>query len=421
MSVSPLSHHVTDVVARGGYLESTTLGIVLVTLPFLALAGWGAVRIGRRRVPHVPYRSRRWPKVVAASTAGFVVVVAGVAVLVNAYVGYIPTLGALFGTPAVGLARGLDVARSADKGAGATVVHLDIPDRADGIATGSTYVYLPPGYGAPQNAQRRYPVVYLIHGTPGRPQDWIDAGQAPRTMDLLLADHLVGPMIVVSPTASVGYFADDECLNAPGGIQLESYLANTVVDTIDHDFRTGAGRSERAIGGMSSGAFCALNVGLHHPHRFSVILASEPFGDPGSGPLSHLLHGNLPLFQANSPSYYIPKDRFRLPTAVFLDSGGLDGNTTRNATMLAGELATAGQTVAYRQAPGQHHTWREVRVELPYSLIFAWHQLGRLPDGGSDAADTRLFQRFLHDASRQPPEPHNARLDPLYGIRPIGR
>lgn len=30
----------------------------------------------------------------------------------------------------------------------------------------TTWVYLPPGYNAPRNKGRRYPVVYLLHGEP---------------------------------------------------------------------------------------------------------------------------------------------------------------------------------------------------------------------------------------------------------------
>jgi hypothetical protein len=222
-------------------------------------------------------------------------------------------------------------------------------------------------------------------------------------MDLLQRRHYIGPMIVVAPTASTSFFADDECLDTTGRVKLEHYLAFTVVDAIDHTFRTLRARNERAIGGMSSGGFCALNIGLHHLHRFSVILASEPYGDPGRGPLYRLLGGSWALWRANSPSFYLPHWRFPVPVATFLDSGARDRATTAAALEIARDLSARGQSSAYRAAAGQYHTWRAAHAELPYALIFAWHHFGRWRSGSSDRADAAEFQRVLRYAETLPP------------------
>jgi enterochelin esterase-like enzyme len=184
---------------------------------------------------------------------------------------------------------------------------------------------------------------------------------------------------------------------------LQSYLAFNVVDTIDRTFRTIANRTGRAIGGMSSGGYCALNVGLHHLHRFSEILASEPYGTAGMRALQQDLGGNWPLYRANAPAFYIPIWRFTLPVASFLDSGGFDRRTTTDALRLAEQLALRGQPASYRPAPHQHHNWREARAALPYALIFAWQHFGKMRNGGSDAADLAQFVRVLHYAQSLPP------------------
>lgn len=144
-----------------------------------------------------------------------------------------------------------------------------------------------------------------------------------------------------------------------------------MVAAVDSHFRTVAARTGRAIGGMSSGGYCALNLGLRHQDTFAVILASQPYGDPGQDVVGPELGGSRRLFHANSPSYYVPTLRFAHPMAVFLDAGGDDPETARTAVGLARALADRGQYVALRLAPGLHHTWREARVELPYSLVFA--------------------------------------------------
>jgi enterochelin esterase-like enzyme len=383
-------------------LAATSAKVTLLVLAGVVTVAWTVTAVlrrkrGRRLVPRVP----RWAVAIANGLLVVVLLIGGTLVMVNNYVGYVPTFGALFGpTSTVSGVRALQHASDAQR---SRIVHVTIPAPADGISKGDAYVYLPPGYEQPANSGMRYPVIYLIHGYPGRAQDWFTAGGIRSTMDLLIRKHYIGPMIVVSPSASTGYLNDDECLNAPHHIALENYLAFDVVHAIDSTFRTVPDRAHRAIGGMSSGGYCSLNIGLHHLHRFSVILASEPYGDPGLHPLQRLLGGSWPLWRANSPSFYIPLWRFSLPVAAFFDSGGYDKHTTTLALALAQQLAQRGQQTSYRLAAGQHHNWREARAALPYALLFAWQHFGTLPNGGSDRADAAQFARILHYAETLSP------------------
>jgi enterochelin esterase-like enzyme len=401
VTVVPLPAHITRQVGQGGYLESYALGVTLLVLVVVVIVAWIAAAIVRRRRGKRLFPALPTAAVVTANSLLVVVLLlAGALVLVNNYVGYVPTLGALFTPP--GDATGARGVHDAADATHSRVVRLAIPAPSDGIANGAAYVYLPPGYDQPANADARYPVVYLIHGYPGRAEDWFTAGGIRSTMDLLIREHYIGPMIVVAPTASTGYVNDDECLNAPGHFALERYLAFTVVDAIDHTFRVYADRSHRALGGMSSGGYCSLNVGLHHLHRFSVILASEPYGDPGLHPLKRVLGDSWALWRANSPSFYIQLWRFTEPVATFLDSGGADRTTETEALRIAQELASRGEAASYRPAPHMRHTWREARTALPYALIFAWQHFGVMPDGGSDRADAAQFELVLRYAETLP-------------------
>lgn len=60
-----------------------------------------------------------------------------------------------------------------------------------------TWVYTPPGYDRARTT--RYPVAYLIHGSPGNSADWVSAGDIAHVMDVFIAGKLVRPMIVVAP------------------------------------------------------------------------------------------------------------------------------------------------------------------------------------------------------------------------------
>jgi len=57
------------------------------------------------------------------------------------------------------------------------VVKVSMPsDPLDGFRATSNVVYLPPQYFADDAA--RFPVVYLFHGSPGKPADWFHGGKA---------------------------------------------------------------------------------------------------------------------------------------------------------------------------------------------------------------------------------------------------
>jgi S-formylglutathione hydrolase FrmB len=279
----------------------------------------------------------------------------------NVYVGYVPTLPALLGT------------LPAPAGRGSQVVTLGIGAPGLDVPPSPAYLYLPPGYADPADATRRYPVVYLLHGYPGGPADWFRGGQVQQVMDAMLRDHLVQPMIVVAPDASGGWLHDSEMLNQVGGPQVETYLTRAVVRAVDGRYRTVAGRAGRAIGGMSSGAYGALNLGLRHQDLFSVILGEMPYGDPGAV-TGRLLGGSHALWLANSPDAYLPRIAFHHPMAVDLLAGTRDP-TRAEAGRLVAMLQARGQDAVDTVTPGANHTWRGAHAELPYALAFASQHL----------------------------------------------
>ncbi len=251
---------------------------------------------------------------------------------------------------------------------GVRVTDVSLPDPRLGVPTGRTRVLLPPGYDDPAHATERYPVVYLVHGYPsGGPDDWLGPGGAVQTLQALADNHAAPPMIVVAVDATAGTGTDWECLNVPGGPQLESYLTTTVPQAIDARFRTLPGRGGRAIGGMSGGAFCALNLGLHNQNTYSVILATEPYDDPDTT----LLAGHPDLLRANTPRAYLPTLPVTQPLAVMLHAGVVAHSDVDLAYRLGDQLAARGANVAVRTEPGEWHTWRTARIGLPYLLAFA--------------------------------------------------
>ncbi|HEX4706050.1 MAG TPA: alpha/beta hydrolase-fold protein [Pseudonocardiaceae bacterium] len=355
-------------------------------------------------------RGRRTPVVARPSVASRLVVIGALAGLagvfwLNDYVGYVRTphdLSILMqrGTGwTVGAGRGLaDITAPDDeyiaharnqldsaKNTGGTaddkshILQVSLPDPARGVPTGLANVMIPPGYGSPANAGRRYPVVYLVHGFPaGSSDDWFTAGDALSTMQDLLGDRLVQQMIVVAPDMTAEQPTTDwECLNVPGGPQLEDYLVNTVVPGIDRQFRTVADRGHRSLGGMSGGAYCALNIGLKHLASFGSLLITLPYDSLGDS--AGILAGHPELIAPNTPQKYIPTMKFTYPVSVIIATGKSAPSDVTTTYRVANALAARGQYVAVHLEPGLTHTWRAARAALPYLLAFANQVFGAPP------------------------------------------
>ncbi len=60
-------------------------------------------------------------------------------------------------------------------------------------------VYLPPSYTTPQGQTKRYPVLYLLHGSPGSDKDWFSGGKADQSADTLITLGKIPELIMILP------------------------------------------------------------------------------------------------------------------------------------------------------------------------------------------------------------------------------
>ncbi len=139
-------------------------------------------------------------------------------------------------------------------------------------------VYTPPGYG--QDSTRRYPVLYLLHGTNDTAAGWTTVGNANFILDNLIAEKKAVPMIIVMP---FGHAAPYGVRGGGGGNNttlFESYLFKDVIPLIEAKYRLAPGRGQRAIAGLSMGAEQSLYLFFHHLDTFSAMGAFCPSGFP---------------------------------------------------------------------------------------------------------------------------------------------
>ena len=147
----------------------------------------------------------------------------------------------------------------------------------DSAATGTrrqAMVYLPPGY----SPQRRYPVLYLLHGIGGNQHEWRGYVRANTVLDNLMADGKAAPMIVVMPNGRAQ--PDDavppgERTFTPEHIaafgRFERDLLDSLIPAIDRAYPTQAEPGRRALAGLSMGGGQSLNFGLAHPEAFAWV------------------------------------------------------------------------------------------------------------------------------------------------------
>jgi enterochelin esterase family protein len=135
--------------------------------------------------------------------------------------------------------------------------------------TRAIWVYTPPDYA---KSTRRYPVLYLLHGSNDTAAGWTTAGNANFVLDNLLAGGKALPMIVVMP---FGHATPFGVPTPAGGISndalFEQYLLQDVIPTVDARYRVSPGRENRAIAGLSMGGGQSLRIGLGHTDLFSAV------------------------------------------------------------------------------------------------------------------------------------------------------
>jgi len=130
------------------------------------------------------------------------------------------------------------------------------------------FVYTPPGYF--ENPEKRYPVLYLQHGSYEDETGWASQGHANLILDNLIASGQAKPMIIVMDN---GYAYTPEDLEKVGGNRppssFEAVLIGEIIPEIDLKFRTIPNREHRAIAGLSMGASQTMSIIMNNLNQFS--------------------------------------------------------------------------------------------------------------------------------------------------------
>ncbi len=133
-------------------------------------------------------------------------------------------------------------------------------------------IYTPPGF----SKDRRYPVLYLLHGIGGDEKEWLNGAQPQVILDNLYAEKSIEPMIVVMPNGramkddrAVGNIFDSARVQAFATFERD--LLDDLLPFIEKSYPVYKDRERRAIAGLSMGGGQSLNFGLGNLDVFAWI------------------------------------------------------------------------------------------------------------------------------------------------------
>ena len=148
-------------------------------------------------------------------------------------------------------------------------------------------VWLPPGYGAPENQGRHYPVFYLNDGqnlfdpaTAYIGVDW----QADEAADGLIRENRIPPLILVGIDNAqkdrareyLPYRSFNPPVVRPQGKRFPDFLLNEVMPFLYQHYRIARGPENTGLGGSSLGAIVSLYVAMARPGIFGRLLLESP-------------------------------------------------------------------------------------------------------------------------------------------------
>jgi S-formylglutathione hydrolase FrmB len=325
-------------------------------------------------------------RVVVAVVAA-VLVLSVCAVKVNAFYGYRTTLAGVLGLPAANEVAFDSLVRSEaivpiagwqpppDMPRSGRIARADVPGVASGFAARPAWVYLPPAYLA--SSRPLLPVLVLVPGQPGGPDDWLLAGRLTAVLDRYAAAHAGIAPIVVVPDATGASLANPLCLDSRLG-RAETYLTVDVPAWLDSHLQVAP---DRAVGGFSFGGTCALQLAVRRPDVYPTFLDVSGQAEPTLGDhartVAATFGGDETAFRAVTPLVGLATHRF--PGSAGILTVGADDPVYRpQAEQVVAAARAAGMDVTLSVRPGGH-TWALAGDGLAEFLPLMARRTGLLP------------------------------------------
>ena len=111
-----------------------------------------------------------------------------------------------------------------------------------------------------ESSDRRYPVLYLLHGLFGSYENWVEL----TNIEELACDL---DLIIVMPDGSDGWYSDSETIPAN---RYESFFLKDLLPDVEKRYRVITAKEGRAIAGLSMGGYGAFKFAVRNPWAFAL-------------------------------------------------------------------------------------------------------------------------------------------------------
>ena len=217
-------------------------------------------------------------------------------------------------------------------------------------------VYTPAGY---EGGKQKYPVLYLLHGSGGDEDAWLDLGRTAQILDNLIAEGKAEPMIVVMPNgvfynraapgAAVNMFQPTMTNSrSDSTVEIEDSFPD-IIKYVESNYRVKKGGDYRAVAGLSMGGRQSSRLSRRYPGTFSWVGQFSGVAVPNGD--------NDPELAA----------QFAAKPKLFWIGVGKDDGVKRNSLILKDYCDAHGYPCEYYESDGGH-IWRNWRV---YLTVFA--------------------------------------------------
>lgn len=225
-------------------------------------------------------------------------------------------------------------------------------------------ILYPIQYYKADKQEKRFPVLYLLHGLTGQSSNWID-----RTRVALYATHY--DLFIVMVEGGNGWYTDSATVSTD---KYESYIVRELIPDVEKRFRVSQERGGRAVAGLSMGGYGAFKFGLKYPEMFALVASMSGALDIASVTEKELSAPGIPattrdsIMQTfgpvNSPTRgandifklvrELPSERVKALPFLYFDCGTEDFLFKDNRDFVA--LLVEGKIPhEYRQLPGSHN------------------------------------------------------------------
>jgi enterochelin esterase-like enzyme len=242
--------------------------------------------------------------------------------------------------------------------------------KSQAMGTRQYGVILPPGYN--QNPKKRYPVIFLLHGGHDDARAYADKYAVMEVLHELYKSGKLPPAIIITPDGNDNRGSnplyDPDYYDGPNG-KVATLIGSELVQVVRLRYRTLEDPKFWALGGLSSGGWGALNIGLRYLQNFNILFSHSGYFTDDSG-------------SQNSPENIVqqlsPQQKQQL--RVYLDAGRNDRNLLASTKAFAETLNKLGIKNVFYAFPGGHGLsgsdigWNYFHKHLKDSLSYVGEQ-----------------------------------------------